>query len=173
MITKKAQSATSIIYLLILFALSLLILSGCGNNEGQDPANFSNTKTVGANTNTGAGSLSAFEMEHGIGPVKQIMELSSVDMKMVKLGEDIFSSKCASCHKLDERYVGPAQRDVLKRRTPEFIMNMMLNPEEMYKNHPESKKLLAEYLTPMPNQNLSYAEARAILEYFRKVKKKK
>lgn len=169
MITKRAQNATSIIYLLILFALSILIISGCGNNEGQDPANFSNTKTVGANTNTGAGNLSSFEMEHGIGPVKQIMELSAVDMKMVKLGEDIFSSKCASCHKLDERYVGPAQRDVLTRRKPEYIMNMMLNPEEMYKNHPEAKKMLAEYMTPMPNQNLSYDEARSILEYFRKV----
>lgn len=169
MITKKVQSTTSIIYLLILFALSILILSGCGNTEGQDPANFSNTKTVGANTNTGAGSLSAFETEHGIGPVKQIIELSAVDMKMAKLGEDIFSSKCASCHKLDERYVGPAQRDVLTRRTPEFVMNMMLNPEEMYKNHPEVKKLLGEYMTPMPNQNLSYEEARSILEYFRKV----
>lgn len=169
MITKKVQSTTSIIYLLILFALSILILSGCGNNEGQDPANFSNTKTVGANTNTGAGSLSAFETEHGIGPVKQIIELSAVDLKKAKLGEDIFSSKCASCHKLDERYVGPAQRDVLKRRTPEYVMNMMLNPEEMYKTHPEAKKLLGEYMTPMPNQNLSYEEARSILEYFRKV----
>ncbi|HMN24201.1 MAG TPA: hypothetical protein PKE38_06865, partial [Ignavibacteriaceae bacterium] len=70
-------------------------------------------------------------------------------------------------HKLDEKYVGPAQRDITKRRTPEFIINFMLNPEENYKKHPEAKKLLAEYMTTMPNQNLTIDDAKAILDYFR------
>ncbi|MCX8011211.1 MAG: mS29 family ribosomal protein, partial [Ignavibacteria bacterium] len=67
----------------------------------------------------------------------------------------------------------PAQRDVLDRRTPEYVMNMMLNPDEMLKRHPEAKKMFAEYLTPMTNQNLTMDEARAILEYFRVVKNQK
>ena len=45
----------------------------------------------------------------------------------------------------------------------------MLNPEENYKRHPEAKKLLGEYLTQMPNQNLTIDEAKAMLDFFRKV----
>lgn len=173
MITKRTLSASSIVYLLILLVLSLLILSGCGDSESKDPSKFSNSKTVSDNSASGSQDLSDFELEHGIGPIKQIIELSAIDMKLVKIGEEIFSSKCATCHKLDERYVGPAQRDVLVRRSPEFIMNMMLNPEEMYKRHPDIKKMLAEYMTPMPNQNLSHDDARAVLEYFRKIANEK
>lgn len=154
-----------------MIAALLLVLIGCGDSEPQDPSKFSNQKAAG---NPGMGSnLSDFEMEHGIGPIKQIMELSALDANLAKEGEKIFDSKCAACHKLDERYVGPPQRDVLVRRTPEFVMNMMLNPEENYQKHPEIKKLLGEYLTQMPNQNLSVQDARAILEYFRKVKDEK
>ncbi|MEX1054621.1 MAG: c-type cytochrome, partial [Rhodothermales bacterium] len=72
-----------------------------------------------------------------------------------------------ACHKMDERYVGPALGDVTERRAPAYIMNMMLNPEEMIQKHPEVKALLAQYLTPMPNQQLTEADARAVLEYLR------
>ena len=49
----------------------------------------------------------------------------------------------------------------------------MLNPEENYQKHPEAKKLLAQYLTQMPNQNISIDEAKAVLDYFRKVAEEK
>lgn len=162
----KKISATFISVSIMIFILILTFVS-CGDGGGQDPANFSNQKNQPSVNNSG---LSDFEMDHGIGPIKQIIELSALDNNLAKEGEKIFESKCAACHKLDERYVGPAQRDVLVRRTPEFVMNMMLNPEENYQKHPEIKKLLGEYMTQMPNQNLSVQDARAILEYFRKVK---
>ena len=68
---------------------------------------------------------------------------------------------------MEERYIGPALQDVTERRTPEWIMNMILNPEEMTKKDPIAKELLAEYLSPMANQSLEEEEARKILEYFR------
>jgi hypothetical protein len=67
--------------------------------------------------------------------------------------------------------VGPAQRDLLDKRSPEYVMNMILNPAEMVRKHPEAKKMLQEFMTPMPNQNLSREEARSILEYFRYMNK--
>lgn len=149
---------------LVFISISSLIFISCGDSTPQDPSKFSNTKKV-----IGVGDISAFELENGIGPVKQKIELGTIDVKLVEQGKAIFDSKCAACHKLDERYVGPAQRDVIKRRTPEYILNMMLNPEENYKRHPEAKKMLGEYMTQMPNQNISIDEAKAILEYFRKV----
>ena len=86
---------------------------------------------------------------------------------MASEGEKIFESKCASCHKLDERYVGPAQRDVLRRVTPEFFMNTVLNPDENLQKHPHSKEMLAKYMTKMTNQNVDLESARKLLEYFR------
>jgi hypothetical protein len=37
----------------------------------------------------------------------------------------------------------------------------------MYTRHPVVKKLLAEYMTQMPNQGLTVEEARSVLEYLR------
>ena len=140
---------------------TLIILTACGESTNQDPSKFSNTRPTG--------DMSAFEMENGIGPVKTKITLGEIDKSLVAKGKIVFDTKCAACHKLDERYVGPAQRDVFKRRSPEYILNFMLNPEENYKRHPEAKKLLGEYLTQMPNQNLTIDEAKAMLDYFRKI----
>ncbi len=115
--------------------------------------------------------LSDFELENGIGPVKEKLRLGDIDQNLVKKGEEVFNTKCVACHKIETRYVGPALKDVTKRRTPEFIMNMMLNPEEMQQKHPVVKQLVAEYLTKMTNQNLSYEDARAVLEFLRNAEK--
>ena len=158
----KYLKSFSLLFVLVL--VGSLLLSACGDNTAQDPANFSNTKKV---ENTSG--LTDFELENGIGPIKQKIDLGPIDPALVKKGQEIFDTKCASCHKLDEKYVGPAQRDVFKRRSPEYILNFMLNPEENYKKQPEEKKLLGEYLTQMPNQNLTIDEAKAMLDFFRKV----
>lgn len=161
------KNLISRIFALLTLGFIFLSLPACGVDD-QQAADFSNTKSITNDPNAG---LSDFELENGIGPVKQKLELGPIDPKLVKKGEEIFNTKCIACHKLDERYVGPAQRDVIKRRTPEFIMNMMLNPLEMQEKHPVVKKLLAEYMTQMTNQNLSFDDARAILEYFREIGK--
>lgn len=153
-----------LIQLSLIVLLSFILIS-CGS-EKKEPQQPQSSAEVGAD-------LTEFELENGIGPIKEKIELGPIDQKLVKRGEEIWNQKCIACHKLDERYVGPAQRDVLQRRTPEFIMNMMLNPEEMQKRHPVVKQLLAEYMTPMTNQNLTVEDARAVLEFFREVGKEK
>ena len=86
---------------------------------------------------------------------------------MAAKGKEVYEQMCSACHKIDKRFIGPAPKDILDRRTPEWVMNMILNPDEMVKKDPIGKKLLAEYLSPMSNQNLTEDQARAILEYFR------
>lgn len=103
----------------------------------------------------------------GIGPITSV-QLGAIDAALVKQGQEVFDGKCAACHKMDEKVVGPALGGVTKRRTPEWIMNMILNPEEMTQKDPAAQALLAEHLTQMTFQNVSEKEARAILEYFRK-----
>jgi len=109
--------------------------------------------------------------DKGIGPITSVT-LTEIDQAMADKGKAVFSAKCSACHKMSKRFVGPALAGVTERRTPEWIMNMILNPEEMVEKNPIAKKLLAEYLSPMANQSLTEEEARLILEYFRTVKEK-
>ncbi len=102
----------------------------------------------------------------GVGKIKSI-KLGDIDQKMVAQGKTLFKAKCTACHKFKKRFVGPGLNGVTERRSPEWIMNMMLNPEEMVAKDPVAKALLAEYNAPMANQSLKVTEARAILEYFR------
>ncbi len=104
----------------------------------------------------------------GIGPVKKI-ELGAVDKALGEKGRVIFEQKCVACHKLDSKLVGPPLKDVTKRRKPEWIMNMILNPEQMTKENTAAKQLFGQYLTQMTFQNVSQDDARAILEYFRTI----
>ncbi len=110
--------------------------------------------------------LSDVQMEQGIGQIRDL-QLDVVDIALAKEGESSFKSKCSACHKLEERYVAPMLGDVLDRRRPEFVMNMILNATEMVNRHPDIQSLLAEYFVPMPVQVTDETEARAILEYLR------
>lgn len=154
---------------IFLFAI-LLTAIGCGESEKADN---NSGKTSMKQKLADKFGLTLFELENGIGPIKEKIKLGPLDEAMAQKGEKLFEEKCASCHKLDEKFTGPAQRDVIERRSPEYIMNMILNPEEMLNRHPEAKKMLAIYMTKMTFQNVSEEQARDILEYFRKVDKEK
>ncbi|MFA7332059.1 MAG: cytochrome c [Candidatus Delongbacteria bacterium] len=145
---------------LLILAAGLALTLGCGPSS--DPPAESGTTTT-----ADPSGLSGDELENGIGPVKAPVELGALDPALAAKGQLIFEQKCLSCHKLGERFIGPALGDVLSRRTPRYVLNMILNPDEMVKRHPEAKKLLAEYLAPMAQQNLSPDDARAVLEYIR------
>ena len=139
--------------------------AACGGSEGP-PGGAASSDDVSTETTTTADGLTSDELQYGIGPIRSL-ELGPVDRELAETGAGVFRVKCAACHKLDEDYVGPALGGVTERRTPEYVMNMILNPDEMVARHPEVKALLAQYYTPMPDQQLSEADARAVLEYLR------
>jgi cytochrome c len=143
-----------------ILALALSLVMGCGGSSTSDPAG---TPAAPADPS----GLTADELENGIGPAKEAVVLGEPDLALAETGKTIFEQKCLSCHKMGERFIGPDLTGVLSRRTPRYVMNMILNPEEMVKRHPEAKKLLAEYLAPMAQQNLTPTDARAVLEYIR------
>jgi len=104
----------------------------------------------------------------GIGPITSISLEGSVNQEMVDAGAAVFEAKCTPCHKPTEKFIGPAPQGILERRSPEWVMNMILNPEEMVQKDDIAKKLLMEFNgSPMANQNLTEEEARSVLEYFR------
>ena len=108
--------------------------------------------------------------DKGIGPVTSVELGAEIDDALVAKGKEIFDAKCSACHKVDKRYIGPSPAGIMDRRTPEWIMNMILNPDEMVAQNAQAKQLLAEYSSPMANQNLTEEEARNVLEYFRTLK---
>lgn len=114
---------------------------------------------------SGCGSKS----ELGIGPIKEEMKLEPINDQLVSKGKQIFDTKCISCHKFDVKLVGPPLKDITKRRRPEWIMNMMLNPVEMTQKDKVAKELFTQYLIQMTFQDVSYDDARAMLDYFRAV----
>lgn len=141
-------------------AITILALA-CGGEKAAPPP------PPAAGGGTGDGELTPFQVEHGIGPVTEVVTLGEIDGPLVAKGKETFEVKCTACHKVGERYVGPALNDVLSRRSPTYVMNMILNPNEMVERHPAAKQVLAEYMTLMANQGLTVEEARAVLEYLR------
>lgn len=103
----------------------------------------------------------------GIGPITELKLDAGLDAGLANKGKKVFSSKCMACHKFDQKVVGPALQGVTTRRSPEWIMNMMLNTNEMVEKDPIVKSMIAEYMTKMTFQDINEAEARSILEYFR------
>lgn len=141
-----------------------LVTGGCGGKDDDDDDKKSPEHEA---QEAASGGLSAFELEHGIGPVKQPVVLGAIDAAMAATGQSVFEAKCTACHKLDTLYIGPALGEVTTRRSGAFIMNMILNPQEMVERHPVAKQMLAERMSFMANQGLTRDEARAVLEYLR------
>lgn len=104
--------------------------------------------------------------DKGIGMIKE-MKLKEIDQNMVTEGKALFQKKCSTCHRLDEQLIGSALRGITKRRTPEWIMNMMLNPDGMIKENKEARELFEKMKVRMSPQNMNEDEARKILEYLR------
>ncbi|PJA07707.1 MAG: cytochrome C [Flavobacteriales bacterium CG_4_10_14_0_2_um_filter_32_8] len=145
--------------LITIISVATLLLS-CG---GDTPVTESTTPEVKAEEPV----VSDDPMKNkGLGPISNI-ELADIDQAIVAEGLKIFTEKCTACHNVGKRFVGPDLTGVTTRRTPEWIMNMILNPENMVANDPIAKGLLGEYIAPMANQNLTEEEARKVLEYFR------
>ena len=61
-------------------------------------------------------------------------------------GENLFKANCASCHKPNERYVGPALQGVVSRwESKELLYAFVRNSQEVISRNAYAKKLYDEY----------------------------
>ena len=99
--------------------VTLLVVAACGGGDANasDPAD-------NAGSEAPAG-LTPEQLENGIGPITSL-DLEPIDPALVEAGLETYTLKCSACHKMDERYVGPALRDVTERR-----MRQGFPPEEI------------------------------------------
>ena len=117
---------------------------------------------------SGAGVLNR---DKGIGPFRdKNIEIGAINQKWVSEGKGIFTSKCVLCHELDQKKIGPPLRNIFKDRTPEYIMNMVVNPTKMQKEDPNVKDLIKKYNNVLMTElGISNDQARSVLEYLRSV----
>ena len=157
---------------LLAFFVIVALMSSCGGDKSSDShTSSSKPKSMVKKVEQKEPAANADPMSNkGIGPVKSVT-LGDLDQELADKGKEVYKAKCTACHKAKKRFIGPAPLGILERRSPEWIMNMILNPEEMVAKDPIAKKLLAEFSAPMANQNLTEDEARSVLEYFRTLKK--
>lgn len=157
---------------LLLPAMALLLYA-CGGGEHK-PAEDS--KPAGTETTQGTEASGAEQQNAASGDANskgygkfQNVELSpKLDATMASNGKKVYDMKCASCHRTDDKkLVGPGWKGVTDRRTPEWIMNFVTNVDENLNKDPQAMSMLEECLVRMPNQNLSDADARNILEFMR------
>lgn len=144
-------------YILLIVAT---VCIGCGNGEEKLSDNQQNSASGNSETSEAKAKVQYGKIQHvDIRP--------EIDKDMAKHGLRIFDVTCTSCHKYDERYVGPALGDVTKKRTPEYIMNMILDTETMIEKDDTVKCLLQTYLLKMPNMQVDEKDARSVLEHLR------
>lgn len=160
--------------------LLLGLLMACGGNGekkekdqikvGQQPK--TEKKSEPSTQSTSETSAQEDMTNKGIGPIDNVEISDGINKEMASRGKTVYNNLCTAYHKMDKKYIGPAISGVSERRSPEWILNMILNPQEMIKKDPIAKQLLVESnMAVMANQNVPEEDARAILEYFREYDK--
>lgn len=154
---------------LVLIAVFGAFLVSCGGKkeEKKDGFEVNRAKTEDKKAEVSEG-VPVDLNNKGVGPIKSLEFADEIDTDMAARGEAKFNAICVACHMAEQRMIGPAMKGVYERRSPEWVMNMMLNPNGMLKDDPIAKALLKEYNNAiMLNQNLTEEEARDLAEYLR------
>ena len=135
-------------YITLIGISSLLACGGAGSQQNQDEQIESDT--------TAKGNVTYIDIS------------DPLDASLIEEGKIIFEKRCDNCHRGDSiKLVGPGWAGITNRRSPEWIMNMILNVSIMVEHDSVAHKLLDENDVKMPDQNLSVDKARAVLEFMR------
>lgn len=151
-----------------LCCIFMLCLLGCSPKEKKPKFEYKRTKQAPLQKPPAAKTVQLTDLTNkGIGPVTSFVP-DEINSNWVAMGAEIFKSKCTACHKMGRKFIGPNLTNIQERRSPEWVLNMILNPEEMLEKDPIAKQLLIEANgAPMANQNISLEEAKYLYDYFR------
>ena len=154
------------ILIVIAIIISSVLIYSCGGGAGSSNAAGSSSAASGDNA---SGSNPSYDPERGTGRFTTVDVGQHLDAAMADEGKKVYDVKCAACHKLtNEKLEGPGWEGVTSRHQPVWIMNFATNPDEMINKDAKAQAMLEICLVRMPNQNLSDAEARNVLEFMRK-----
>lgn len=154
---------------IIPMVLSAALALSCGEKKEETKDGFEMSRTkkeiVGESDSEG---VPVDLNNKGVGPFTSVGFDEEIDMELAKNGEAKFNLICTACHVIGQRMIGPDLTGIYERRSPEWVMNIIINPNGMLKEDPIAKALYKEYNNAiMLNQNLSEEETRALAEYLR------
>lgn len=153
-----------------LATLLLILIVGCSGKEEKSKSRtaYSKSTTEAPAKKAEPASKRIDLTSKGVGPITSVTLNEAINHEMATHGADVYQKMCTACHMAEKKFIGPSPKGILERRTPEWVMNMILNPEQMVKEDALARDLLIEFNgSPMANQNLTEEDARAVLEYFR------
>ncbi len=93
---------------------------------------------------------------------------SAAENRTTSNGENLFKANCATCHKPNEKLIGPALQGVTARwESKELLYAFIKNSQEVISRNAYAKKLFEEYKqSPMlPYPQLNDEDIEAILKY--------
>lgn len=152
----------------LLLFISTMFLIACGGGDGKSRADKIKEQSKMEPVSQVPASERITLDDKGVGPIKNLELPTTIDQDMVAKGQALFKTNCSACHKVEKRFIGPSPKGIMKRRSPEWIMNMILDPQLMVEQDRCAKDLLIEFNgAAMANQNMTEEQARDILEYFR------
>jgi cytochrome c5 len=151
-------------YRTLTFVLVSLITFQCKQKEVKGEFSFTKKETSAQIQASKIVNL----VNKGVGPIDSVTLGEEIDVEMASRGKSVYEKKCTACHKVGTTFIGPPPNGILDRRTPEWVMNMIMNPEEMLQKDSLAQALYMEFNGQlMTNQQVSADDARAIVEYFR------
>lgn len=159
---------------LAMVMVSAMAMVSCGG--GDKPAESGDATASTETSSTTEAAAPAEASKDGIGKFTSANfdGKDAFDAALAAKGKEIVDVKCTSCHNMtEERKVGPGWKGVTDRRSAAWVLNFIMNPQPMIDSDPQAKALFEEFLTPMPNQNLTEDDAKAIYMYMRELDGKK
>ncbi len=157
----------------IVLCLIVAIIASCGGGKNSDYSDGTDNKAINTeapNEDEKSGDNPSYDPHRGEGKFDKVVVGATLDAALAATGEKVSAVKCGGCHKIsEEKLVGPGWKGVTSRHSPEWIMNFITNTDEMLNKDPKAQAQLEICLVRMPNQNLADEDARALLEYMRKI----
>lgn len=155
------------------FILAALVAGVCLYSCGGNNSSENNTgESAATNETTSSSAVDPDKPsldDKGVGEFTQVTIGNTIDPQLADKGKEIFQMKCTVCHQpTSQKLIGPGLKGITQLRSPEWIMNMITNPDKMLESDPVAKALLEQYnQVRMTNQGVDKDGARALYEFLR------
>ncbi len=129
----------------------MLLLSSCGKNESGDAEKQAPTP---------AERVAVLDQ----GP--RAVQTVKLNDSLANRGRVLFDDKsCSDCHTLGEAEMAPDLLGVLDRRTEDWLMMQITQPEWMNDHDPITRQLIRDYDLEMIETGVEGADAKALLHF--------
>lgn len=150
---------------LLLPALMVLTLAGCGRREPQaEQAAASAAKPAAGPAATPATTAADSAAALDLGP--RALETVTLVAPLAATGELLFDTKgCTGCHEMGTAENAPDLRGIAARRTEAWLHRQITAPTWMAEHDSLTRAMVEQYGVPMADLDVTNDEAMALVQY--------